>query len=148
MAVATKTRKGKGKASAKTSTTKAKAPTAKAGKAKAKKSTNGGFDLRSMTDKQRTALGKKIAQMRGKGSSWAEVQEETGVPGSITGRKLMREADPNAEAKIEARGAAAAKPKGAKKSAKGKASAAKGKATKAKTTAARGGKKGKAKSGN
>jgi hypothetical protein len=146
---AAKTR-GKAKAGAKASTKKSST----------KKSGNGGFSLRELTDKQKATLGKRIIALRKKGATWEEVTEATGVPGGITGRKLMRLAGgTGAESAIRAGGGGTSTRKSGSK-AKAKTTSKRGKAAgsttraKARGTKAKGGTtvKGKtrrkAKSGN
>jgi hypothetical protein len=68
---ATKSSKGKGKAKSSDKATKSKS--------------NG------QTPKQREALAKKVAKLKGQGKGWDEIIEATGVKGPATARKLLRE---------------------------------------------------------
>ena len=43
-----------------------------------------------MTDAQRKQIGAKVVKLRRAGKSWGDICEATGIPGSITGRKLLR----------------------------------------------------------
>lgn len=88
------------------------------------------------TDRERKALAARILKMRKAGSPWPDIVKATGVPGSLTGRKLLREYTSNGESVIGANGPSNGTTKKAKKPVAKKASAKKG-TTSARSAAAK-----------
>jgi hypothetical protein len=83
--------------------------------------------LAHMTEAQRRKAANTIFKMRGQGKSWADIMEVVDIPGSMTGRRLLRDYGPSdAESVIRERklGATSSNSKSSKAKAKSRKRAA------------------------